>query len=98
VNSFRNRKPLAYARGSDQSRDREGAVADTEKSSRNSIKNLRLMNRNARFGSGFSSEREVREVGWILDGNEKELIRFERRDADAYTRTFMPRQDSASPG
>lgn len=43
------------------------------------IKNLLLMTKkpatlspNARFGSDFRLEQEVREVGWILDGNEKD--------------------------
>jgi peroxiredoxin len=43
------------------------------------IKNLLLMKKkpgalssNARFGFGFSLEGEIRGVGWILDGNEKE--------------------------
>ena len=43
------------------------------------IKNRRFMHKkpdalssNARFGSGFSLEREIREVDWILDGNEKD--------------------------
>src|SRR5712692_6899359 len=41
------------------------------------IKNLLLMKKkpgglsnHARFGLGFSLEREIRGVGWILDGNE----------------------------
>jgi peroxiredoxin len=43
------------------------------------IKNRRFMHRkpdalgsHARFGSGFSLEHEIREVDWILDGNEKD--------------------------
>lgn len=43
------------------------------------IANLLLMTKppaslssHARFGSGFALEREIRGVGWILDGNEKE--------------------------
>jgi peroxiredoxin len=43
------------------------------------IRNLLLMTKkpaalspNARFGSNFRLEREIREVGWILDGNEKD--------------------------
>ena len=43
------------------------------------IRNLLLMKKkpgalssNARFGSGFNLEREIRGVGWILDGNEKD--------------------------
>jgi peroxiredoxin len=43
------------------------------------IKNLLLMQKkpgglssHARFGSGFHLEREIRGVGWVLDGNEKD--------------------------
>src|SRR5215831_11194411 len=43
------------------------------------IRNLLLMkkkpgglSRNARFGYSFSLEREIRRVGWVLDGDEKE--------------------------